>query len=203
MNRQNIKFLIGFGILFVFVWLISFILVYPLVSDNHYIIFDDWFLNVFLIILFFCPLFFIACGYFLYLFFEDFDKVQNDLIDYKKIYSDLYHKLDIIENAFNDPERHLTGMRKWYYYKHKLPSIICKHCFKSIVVKDITFTCPYCNHFYPSKEYSVSMESVLFDHCPHCGRPIKQLTCIHCDKDINLFEEYDPNKLINQEFKSN
>jgi hypothetical protein len=107
-----------------------------------------------------------------------------------------------------------VGLRYEYNKNKRLPMFICEHCLKTIIVKDMTCQCAYCNTLFlvdRSKDVKIigdtaisgtadfstesTLEKFLFDKCPICKEITQSLICYHCGKEIELLEHYDENKL--------
>lgn len=145
---------------------------------------------------------------------SDYDKLKsfyNTCVvktDYDKLKS-------FYDRSVNSPKSlHLSGLRLLYSIKKRLPMFICKHCHKTIIVKNINFSCPYCDVEFVITDNQTqkqkgdvkikgyrdlvdesAMEDVLFNECPQCHRIIQYIHCYHCKNDINIFEEYNETAL--------
>jgi len=124
-------------------------------------------------------------------------------IYYAAFFSKYDYYIVFRDDKLKKNDYNLEGLRLLFHQNDfHLSSIICKHCFKSIVFKDITFTCPYCDTVFPNNNDNCRMDYVLFYKCPHCGRIIRYFNCPHpqCNKEIDIFEHYDQAYLMNKEF---
>lgn len=74
-----------------------------------------------------------------------------------------------------------------------LNKFICPHCLKTVLLNEVSFTCPFCNKKY-NYDGEGSFQNYLFDQCA-CGGKIKYIKCCHCLEPINLFAPYDENKI--------
>lgn len=103
----------------------------------------------------------------------------------------------------------LYGLRNIYSQKQRLPMFICKHCLKTIIVKNMNVVCPHCDAEFIMNDNKNSkqvgdtfikgarnlvdestIEKVLFKGCLVCSGVIEFIDCYHCGKEINIFEEY-------------
>jgi hypothetical protein len=106
------------------------------------------------------------------------------------------------------------GLRKLYKNMKRLPMFICKHCLKTIIVKNIDIVCPFCDaEFRVTDEENTkqigdvfakgvrnivnesTIEKIIFYECPACNGKIRHIDCYHCGKEIDLFEDYNEIKL--------
>jgi len=173
---------------FLFLYIMTFIIVFIFFMGSvcYYIIFyDEWFFD-FRFLLMISILFFILFS--LFIFSNEFDEMRK--------------KSNILKLNI--------GLRAIYKMKKRLPKLICKHCLKTIIVKNIDLACPFCdaNFTVTDTEKSIqmgdvfakgvrslvnesTMEKILFLECPACSSKIRNIDCYHCGKELDLFEEYD------------
>lgn len=103
-----------------------------------------------------------------------------------------------------------------------MSKFICPNCFKSVLIKKIYLSCPYCDEEFGykndnsnlneesnSSELSASeslfinevrLRNSIFSSCAQCGGIIRHVKCYHCDNKIDLFAPYDEEKLEAQRY---
>ena len=117
-------------------------------------------------------------------------------------------------------ESSIKSLRDKYAYYKRLPKFICKNCLKSVIVKNIDIVCPFCDaefivtdtektkqigDVYASGVRNIinesTMENILFNKCPACEGKIRHIDCYHCDKEIDLFENYNEQELEKKRYE--
>jgi len=124
---------------------------------------------------------------------------------YKKIYEEIIYffynifiKLGLKEEQYKHIDRKLFPITAGF---------ICPHCLKYINYGDINITCPFCDSIYKNHNKNIIAQYkdtkfvvcdsayVIFRECFNCCKPIKYITCYHCDKEINLLAPYNEEEL--------
>lgn len=91
------------------------------------------------------------------------------------------------------------------YYRYQ-NSFICPHCYKSIVLKQLIFTCPNCHFKYDNFDFNNELywtmftkwgdvrisrlKHALFYYCENCRTAINAIACPFCSKQIDFNEDY-------------
>lgn len=154
-------------------------------------------------------------GIFIYLIF-----LMNFFEDYESKKKRLNREAEQKYKERRARESYIKSLRDKYEYYKRLPKFICKNCLKSIIVKNIDIVCPFCDaefrvtdtektkqigDVYASGVRNLinesTMEKILFKECPSCGGKIKYISCYHCDKEIDLFENYNEQELEKKRYE--
>lgn len=118
----------------------------------------------------------------------------------------------IKKNFAKQINKYDTGLRWNYRVNSGLSQIICKHCLKTVLVKNIDIACPFCDTKFVFGqsldnndddnrngvaiiELESEIEAILFKKCPVCESMIPSFDCYHCNQEIDVFEEYNKSEL--------
>lgn len=129
----------------------------------------------------------------------------------------LFLILDFIYKWQQIDDDFAIGLRIIYIMSGTCSMFICKHCLKTIIVKQLHITCSFCNSNYEitdgkdiitfnnfnkwtgdnphlGNDYVLNenaLEYVLFNSCPICKSKLPGIECPHCHNEINFLEHYD------------
>lgn len=82
---------------------------------------------------------------------------------------------------------------------------ICPHCLKTVFLHDLEFSCPFCDQHFPVSQmvnmiylhnerfcriFGFLAQTIIYNACWKCGKPIRYISCPCCLGIIDLFGPY-------------